>query len=172
MQNNQTRIRINNYIRVPKVRVIQSDGESLGVMDTFEALKIAKDLSLDLVEINPKADPPVVKIIDFGKFKYEEKKKLVEQKKGQKMQELKEITFRPNTDLNDLDHKVVLAKGFLADGHRVKFTIRFRGREITHPQVGSDKMLWIFEQLAGLIVGAPPISLDGKFMSAIVAPAK
>jgi translation initiation factor IF-3 len=172
MQNNQTRIRVNNYIRVPQVRVIQSDGTLVGVMDTFEAIKMAKELSLDLVEINPKAVPPVCKLIDFGKFKYEEKKRIAEQKKGQKTQELKEITFRPNTDENDLHHKVALAKDFLKEGHRVKFTIRFRGREITHPQVGRDKMTWILQELTGLIIAAPPISLDGKFMSMLVAPTK
>lgn len=172
--NNQTqyRVRINNYIRVPQIRVILNDGTSPGILNTYEALKMAKDQGLDLVEINPKAVPPVCKIMDYGKFKYEEKKKLSEAKKNQKEQELKEITFRPNTDENDLGHKVTSAKEFLAEGDRVKFTIRFRGREITHPQVGRDKLNWILTQLAGLIIANPPISLEGKFMAMIVSPIK
>jgi translation initiation factor IF-3 len=168
----QYRTRVNGYIRVPQVRVILEDGTSPGILDTYVAIKMAKDLNLDLVEINPKSLPPVCKIMDFGKFKYEEKKKLSEAKKKQKEQELKEITFRPNTDLNDLSHKLEQAKTFLGEGDRVKFTIRFRGREVTHPQVGRDKLDWIFQQLTGLIQAAPPISMEGKFMSAIVAPTK
>lgn len=175
MQTNNTtqyRVRINNYIRVPQVRVIMEDGTSPGILNTYEALKMAKDLNLDLIEINPKSIPPVCKIADYGKMKYEEKKKLSEAKKKQKEQELKEITFRPNTDLNDLNHKLVQAKGFLEDGDRVKFTIRFRGREVTHPQVGRDKLDWIVAQLVGLIAPAQSISLEGKLMSLIVSPVK
>lgn len=175
MQNNinqQYRIRINNYIRVPQVRVILDDGSSPGIMETKDALKLAQDQGLDLVEVNAKATPPVVKIIDYGKYKYEEKKKLSENKKNQKIQELKEITFRPNTDDNDLSHKLETAKQFLADGNKVKFTIRFRGREITHPQVGKDKLDWIIKQLDNLILPSPITSLEGKFMSMIVSPTK
>lgn len=168
----QYRVRINKYIRVPQIRVILADGTSPGIMETRDALKLALDQALDLVEINPKSVPPVCKIMDYGKFKYEEKKKLAEAKKHQKTQELKELTFRPNTDENDLAHKVVQAKEFLSDGHKVKFTIRFRGREITHPQVGRDKLTWIFHQLDGVILPNPPISMEGKFMNTIVAPIK
>ena len=168
----QYRTRINGYIRVPQIRVILEDGSSPGIINTWEALKMAQDLSLDLVEINPKAVPPVCKIMDYGKFKYEEKKKQAESKKAQKNQDLKELSFRPNTDENDLRHKLDQAKTFLGEGDRVKFTIRFRGREITHPQVGKDKLDWIVTQLTGLIVNVPPVSLEGKFMSMIVVPTK
>lgn len=173
-QNNQTqyRTRINGYIRVPQIRVILEDGSSPGIINTRDALKMAQDLNLDLVEINPKAVPPVCKIMDYGKFKYEEKKKQAESKKAQKNQDLKELSFRPNTDINDLTHKVEQAKEFLADGNKVKFVIRFRGREVTHPQVGRDKMEWIFEQLTGLIQAIPPVSMEGKFMSVVVAPTR
>lgn len=173
-QNNQTqyRTRINGYIRVPQIRVILEDGSSPGIINTRDALKMAQDLNLDLVEINPKAVPPVCKIMDYGKFKYEEKKKQAESKKAQKNQDLKELSFRPNTDINDLTHKVEQAKEFLADGNKVKFVIRFRGREVTHPQVGRDKMEWIFEQLTGLIQAVPPVSMEGKFMSVVVAPTR
>ncbi len=175
MSNAQTtnqRIRINNQIRIPQIRVVLSDGTNAGVMATRDALKMAQDQVLDLVEINPRAVPPVCKIMDYGKYKYEEKKKMAEAKKNQRLQELKELTFRPNTDENDLNHKLQQAKEFLAEGHKVKFTIRFRGREITHPQVGRDKMDWILQQLAGLIAPAPSTSLEGKFMSMIVMPTK
>lgn len=173
-QNNQTqyRTRINGYIRVPQIRVILEDGSSLGIVNTRDALKMAQDQNLDLVEINPKAVPPVCKIMDYGKFKYEEKKKQSEAKKNQKIQDLKELSFRPNTDENDLLHKIEQAKQFLADGNKVKFVIRFRGREVTHPQIGRDKMEWIFQQLTGLIQAVPPVSMEGKFMSVVVAPTR
>lgn len=176
MQNNnqqrEQRIRTNFQIRIPQIRVVASNGDNLGVMATRDALKIAQDEALDLVEINPRAVPPVCKIMDFGKFKYEEKKKAQAAKRNQQIQELKELTFRPNTDENDLAHKVEQAKEFLTEGNRVKFTIRFRGREITHPQIGKDKLDWILQQLAGLVAPAAPVSLEGKFMTMVVAPGK
>lgn len=168
----QYRVRINNYIRVPQVKVIDAEGNFLGIMATYEALKIAQEQGLDLVEVNARATPPLVKIIDYGKFKYEEKKKLSEQKKNQKVQELKEISFRPNTDENDLNHKLQQAKEFLADGNKIKFTVKFRGREITHPELGRAKLEWIIQQLSSLIAPSPSISLEGKFMSMLVTPSK
>ncbi len=170
--NQQQRIRINHQIRIPQVRVVLNDGTNSGVMATRDALKMAQDAGLDLVEINPRAVPPVCKIMDYGKFKYEEKKKAQAAKKNQQVQSLKELTFRPATDENDLAHKVEQAKEFLAEGHKVKFTIRFRGREITHPQVGRDKLDWILQRLSGLIVPSPSTSLEGKLMSMIVSPTK
>jgi len=176
MQNNnqqqQYRIRTNWQIRIPQIRVVGADGANLGVMATRDALKMAQDQALDLVEINPRAVPPVCKIMDYGKFKYEEKKKQQAARKNQQNQELKELTFRPNTDENDLSHKVEQAKGFLSEGNKVKFTIRFRGREITHPDIGKNKLEWIQQQLAGLIVPSPAVNLEGKFMSMIVSPGK
>ncbi len=177
MQNNnnnstQYRIRVNHQIRIPQVRVVLDDGSSPGIMQTRDALKLAQDQGLDLVEINPKSQPPVCKIVDYGKYKYDEKKKQSEAKKNQNLQELKELTFRPNTDENDLNHKLNQAKEFLADGNKVKFTIRFRGREVTHPQVGKDKLEWIFKELSGLIQNIPPINMEGKFMSTIVSPVR
>lgn len=168
----QYRVRINQYIRVPQVRVILSNGDNGGVMATYEALKLAKDEGLDLVEINPRATPPVVKIVDYGKMKYEEKKKAQVAKKNQQVQELKELTFRPNTDENDLEHKVAQAKEFLAEGDRVKFTIRFRGREIAHANIGREKLEWILKELDGLITPNPQTSLEGKFMSMLVSPTR
>ncbi len=171
-QNFQNRIRVNFQIKVPQIRVIQEDGTLVGVMPTREALKMAQDQGLDLVEINPKASPPVCKICNYGKFKYDEKKKLSEIRKKQKVQETKELTFRPNTDVNDLHHKLSSAKEFLADGHKVKFTIRFRGREVTHPQIAHEKLTWILQQLHGLIQSDAPIFSEGKIMSMTVTPTK
>jgi translation initiation factor IF-3 len=170
--NTQFRLRKNQQIRVPQVRLILSDGENGGVMATKDALKLAQDEGLDLIEINPRAAPPVCKIGDLGKMLYEEKKKQQAAKKNQQIQELKELTFRPNTDENDLNHKLEQAKGFLEDGNRVKFTVRFRGREITHSNIGREKLEWIVQQLQGLITDKSQISLEGKFMWLIVSPTK
>lgn len=171
-QQREQRIRTNRQIRIPQIRVVGADGSNLGVMNTYDALKMAQDQALDLVEINPRATPPVCKIMDFGKFKYDEKKKAQAARKNQVVQELKELTFRPNTDDNDLAHKVDQSKEFLAEGNKVKFTIRFRGREITHPDIAKAKLEWIQQQLAGLIQPAPQVNLEGKFMHMIVVPAK
>lgn len=171
-QQREYRVRINKYIRVPQIRVVLADGTNAGVMNTYEALKLAQDQGLDLVEINPKGQPPVCKIMDYGKFKYEEKKKAQAAKKNQQVQELKELTFRPNTDENDLKHKLSQAKEFLAEGDRVKFAVRFRGREIVHQDIGKDKLNWLLKELTGLISPNPQISLEGKIMWMIVAPTK
>lgn len=168
----QYRQRINKYIRVPQIRVVLADGSNGGIMNTQDALKLAQDQSLDLIEINPKAIPPVCRIADHGKLKYEEKKKLQAAKKNQVNQELKELTFRPNTDEGDLAHKLEQAKGFIEDGDRVKFTIRFRGREIVHPNIGKDKLDWILKELGTSIAPNPQVNLEGKFMSMIVSPTK
>ncbi len=170
--NNQNRVRINHQIRIPQVRVILNDGTSPGIMPTQEALKLAQEQGLDLIEINPKGTPPVCKITDFGKLKYEEKKKQAEARKNQKNQELKELSFRPNTDEHDLNHKIEQAKQFLADGNKVKFVVRFRGREIAHPQIGRDKINSIIEKLTGLIVPSPLVSMEGKLMSVLLTPSK
>lgn len=166
------RIRINHQIRVPQVRVVLEDGSSPGILNTGDALKMAQELGLDLIEINPKTAPPVVKIADFGKHKYSEKKKQQEIKKNQKVHEQKEILLRPNTEIGDLTHKLNAAKEFLADGHSVKFTVRFRGRELTHPDIGRDKLDWMLEQLNGLIQPTSHVSMEGKFMHMVVSPTK
>lgn len=171
-QQREYKIRTNKQIRVPQVRVVLADGTNAGVMDTFAAFKLAQEQALDLVEINPRAVPPVCKIMDYGKYKYEEKKKQQAAKKNQQVQELKELTFRPNTDDNDLNHKLSQAKEFLADGNKVKFAVRFRGREIVHSDIGKDKLNWILQQLDKLIAPNPQINLEGKIMSMVVSPIK
>lgn len=171
-QANQFKPRKNFQIRASQVRLINSDGSNLGVVSIQEAIKLAQEQGLDLIEINYKSSPVVAKIADYGKMLYEEKKKQSEIRKNQKAQELKEITFRPNTDENDLKHKLESAKSFLSDGHKVKFTIRFRGREVTHPEVAKEKIDWIVQQLNSLILPPAPIAMEGKFMFLIVSPAK
>ena len=171
-QQREYKTRINKFIRVPQIRVVLADGTNNGIMNTYDAIKLAQEQGLDLVEINTRSQPPVCKIMDYGKFKYEEKKKAQAAKKNQQVQELKELTFRPNTDDNDLNHKLDQAKGFLEEGNKVKFTVRFRGREIVHADIGKEKLQWILGELTGLIATNPQINLEGKFMSMVVSPTK
>src|SRR5271155_2248056 len=124
--------RVNEEIRVPQVRLIDQDGEMMGVMTARDAMLRAFAVGLDLVEISPNADPPVCKILDYGKYKYEQQKKAAEARKNQKVIELKEIKLRPNIDDHDFEIKMKSAKAFLTEGDKVKITLRFRGREMAH----------------------------------------
>jgi translation initiation factor IF-3 len=128
--------RVNEEIRIPQVRLIDQDGEMQGVMTAREAMQRAFQAGLDLVEISPNADPPVCKILDFGKFKYEQQKKRNEAKKKQKVIEIKEIKVRPNIDENDYQVKMRAMKSFIDEGDKVKVTLRFRGREMAHQDIG------------------------------------
>jgi translation initiation factor IF-3 len=128
--------RVNEEIRVPQVRLIDQDGEMLGVMSAREAVQRAYSVGLDLLEISPNADPPVCKILDFGKYKYELQKKKNEAKKKQKVIEIKEIKVRPNIDENDYQVKMRAMKSFIEEGDKVKVTLRFRGREMAHQDIG------------------------------------
>jgi translation initiation factor IF-3 len=128
--------RFNEFISSPKVRVIDENGENLGVMFTREAIEQAAEVGLDLVEISPNADPPVAKFLDIGKFKYEAQKKANAARKNQKTQEIKEIKMRPNIDDHDYDTKMKSIQKFLGEGDKVKVTLRFRGRELAHGQLG------------------------------------
>ena len=144
----------------------------LGVLDTSEAQHLARESNLDLVEVNPKAFPPVCKIMDFGKFKYEEKKRQAEARKRQATVELKEIKLRPKTDDHDLDVKIKHILRFLADGDKVKCTVRFRGREITHPEMAERQLRHIMERLgSGATVEAEP-KMEGRTMTLLLAPPK
>jgi translation initiation factor IF-3 len=128
--------RVNEEIRVPVVRLIDNEGEMQGVLSTREAIQRAYAVGLDLVEISPNAEPPVVKILDFGKFKYEQQKKRNEARKKQKVIEIKEIKVRPNIDENDYQVKLRAMKAFIGEGDKVKVTLRFRGREMAHQDIG------------------------------------
>ncbi len=142
----------------------------LGVMDTHDAKRLARERELDLVEVNPKAVPPVCKIMDFGKFKYEEKKKQNEARKRQAQIELKEIKLRPKTDEHDIDFKVKHVRRFLEEGNKVKLTVRFRGREITHPETAARQIDGMLQELLDIAVVEQSARMEGRTMTAIVAP--
>ena len=162
--------RINDLIRAASVRCIGANGEQLGVIPINEALKIAEDLSLDLVEIQPNVDPPVCKILDYGKFKYEAQKRKNEARKKQKTIELKEIKFRPNTDKHDYEVKMRSVTKFLENGDKVKITLRFRGREMAHQELGAELMERVAIDTAHL--GKPDVipKVEGRQMVMIIYP--
>jgi len=163
-------IRINHRIRVPEVRVVDADGSNLGVISTDEAIRRARDAGLDLVEVNPKASPPVCKILDFGKYKYEEKKKQREAKRKQTVVEVKELKLRPKTDDHDLMVKLRAARKFVEAGNKVKLTCRFRGREITHPEVAVQQFEFLLSKMDDLVNIEQRPTMEGRAMAAIVSP--
>ena len=162
--------RANNRINSPEVQVIASNGENLGIINTNKAISMAKEEGLDLIEIAPNAKPPVCKIIDMGKYKYEAQKKANKAKKRQKKIELKEIKLRPVTETHDYNFKLKNALKFLSKGDKVKFTIRFKGRELQHSNLGHDLMNKIQEdiKLTGKVEMNP--KFDGKQMIMIIQP--
>jgi translation initiation factor IF-3 len=155
---------------VPEVRVVAEDGSNLGVLPTEDALRRAQEKGLDLVEVNPKGTPPVCKILDFGKYKYEEKKKQREAKRKQTVVEVKEIKLRPKTDDHDLDVKVRHARKFLEAGNKVKFTCRFRGREITHPEIAGRQLEHLLRELEELANIEQRATMEGRTMAMILSP--
>lgn len=165
-------IRVNERIRIPEVRVVMGTGENLGVMQTREALQIARDQGMDLVEINPKASPPVCKIMDFGRYKYDQKKKAREARKKASVIEVKEIKFRPRTDDHDFDHKIKRIRGFLEANNKVKLTVRFRGREMAHQEIGRDLLFRVAKTVEdlGQIIQEP--MSEGRAMSMLLAPSR
>jgi translation initiation factor IF-3 len=162
--------RSNNRITTPEVQVIASDGDNLGILSTNEAISIAKNKGLDLIEIAPKANPPVCKIMDMGKFKYDAQKKANLAKKKQKIVALKEIKMRPVTETHDYEFKVKNAKKFISKGDKVKFTIRFKGRELQHSHLGNELMTRIKEDMkeVGKVELHP--KFDGKQMIMVIQP--
>ena len=163
-------LRINEQIRVREVRLIQDGGEHQGIMSTQEAMEIAQELGLDLVEVAPQAVPPVVKILDYGKFKFENEKRVRDSKKKQKLLKLKEIRMQPKIDDHDLDFKSKHIREFLADGNKVKVTIRFRGRELAHTELGRDVLNDVLARIEGeYIMDKPPV-MEGRFMSMVLGP--
>lgn len=150
--------------------MVGADGEMLGVLETPEAQRIARDAGLDLVEVNPKAYPPVCKIMDFGKFKYEEKKRTREAKKRQTQVELKEIKLRPKTDDHDLEFKLKHVRRFLEEGNKVKITCRFRGREITHPETAQSQLDFIRDNAKDIGQVEVTPRMEGRTMTLILAP--
>jgi translation initiation factor IF-3 len=155
---------------VPEVRVIGADGGQLGVLRTDEALRLAEESGLDLVEISPKAMPPVCKIMDFGKFKYEKAKKEKDARKHQSTVTLKEIKFRPKTDDHDLDFKVKHIRRFLLEGNKAKLVVIFRGREIVHPETGQDVLKRVVEVTSDIAQVEQPPMMEGRRMLMVIAP--
>lgn len=155
---------INEQIRDKEVRVIGPDGEQVGVMSSKEAYFKAKDAGLDLVKISPNAKPPVCKIVDYGKYRYEQTRRAKEAKKKQKIVETKEIRLSPNIDTNDLNTKVNQARKFLSKGAKVKVALRFRGREMAHRDVGREILDSFFEQLEDVAVIDKPAKMEGRSM--------
>lgn len=158
---------VNEGIAAATVRLV-GDGSEPKVIPTNEALRMAREMELDLVEISPNQDPPVVKIIDYSKFKFEMMKKAKEAKKKQKVIHVKEIKMRPNIDSHDFEHKVKHAKEFLDEGDKVKFTLMFRGREMVHPELGFDVMNKIKEQLLDSVQIEKDMSQEGRNITMIV----
>jgi len=163
-------LRINEQIRAREVRLIDDQGEQKGIVPTLEALHMARELSLDLVEVAPQANPPACKILDYGKYRFEMEKKLRESKKKQKLQELKEIRMQPKIDDHDLDFKSKHVKEFLADGDKVKVTIRFRGRELAHTELGLVVLKDVLSKLGDDFVMEKQPAMEGRFMSMTLAP--
>ncbi len=150
--------------------MVNHDGEMLGVLDTSEALRLARESNLDLVEVNPKAFPPVCKIMDFGKFKYEEKKRQADARKRQATVQLKEIKLRPKTDDHDIEVKVRHILRFLAEGDKVKVTCRFRGREITHPEMAERQLHEIVARCGNQASVEAEPKMEGRTMTLLLAP--
>jgi len=162
--------RINEEIRVREIRVVDADGNQLGIMPTRDAMKMAEERQLDLVEIAPQAKPPVCRIMDFGKYKYEQSKREKETRKKQRIIELKEIKMRPNIEDHDFYVKVKNAIRFLKDGDKVKATMVFRGREIVHTQLGRVLLVRMAEELKDLCNIERQPKLEGKNMIMILSP--
>ena len=162
--------RINGAIRVPKVRCIDPEGEQLGVIDTIEAIRKAEDFGLDLVEVQPNADPPVCKILDYGKYKYEAQKRANEARKKQKIIEVKEIKLRPNIDEHDYQVKMRNVQKFLTAGDKVKVTLRFRGREMAHQELGANVLTRVREETDEFAKVEAMPKMEGRQMIMVLAP--
>jgi translation initiation factor IF-3 len=163
-------LRINEQIRVREVRLIRDEGERQGVVSTLEALEIARSMGLDLVEVAPQAVPPVVKIMDYGKYKFENEKKVRASKKKQKLLKLKEIRMQPKIDDHDLDFKSKHVREFLGEGNKVKVTVRFRGRELAHTELGLVVLKDVLARVEGDYVMDKPPAMEGRFMSMVLSP--
>lgn len=165
--------KINEEITAPEVRLNGVDGEQIGIVKLKEALQKAEEAQLDLVEISPNAEPPVCRIMDYGKFLYEKSKATKEQRKKQKVVQIKEIKFRPGTDEGDYQVKLRSLVRFLEDGDKAKVTLRFRGREMAHQQIGIEMLNRIKEDLADLaVVESYPNKIEGRQMIMVLAPKK
>lgn len=162
--------RINEKIRVREVRLIDEKGNQIGIVPTTEALEKARDVGLDLIEVAPQANPPVCKILDYGKYKFEQEKKLRETKKNQKQIKMKEIRMQPKIEEHDLQFKTKHIQEFLEEGNKVKVTIRFRGRELAHTELGRDVLDKILDMIDTPFSVDKQPAMEGRFMSMIISP--
>jgi translation initiation factor IF-3 len=162
--------RINRRIRVPEVRVIGADSQQLGILPTPEALRLAEAAGLDLVEISPRAVPPVCRIMDYGKFKFDETKKTRQAKRRQTVITIKEIKLRPKTGVHDYDFKLAHMRRFLLEGNKVRLIVQFRGREIVHPHTGRAMLERVVKDIADLGQSEQMPAMEGRRMVMLVAP--
>ncbi|WP_082409817.1 translation initiation factor IF-3 [Methylomonas koyamae] len=172
MSSKKDATRLNTEITARRVRVIGAEGEQVGVISINEALQLAYDVNLDLVEISPNADPPVCKIMDFGKYQFEQNKKLQAAKKKQKQIQIKEIKFRPGTEEGDYQVKLRSLIKFLSEGDKTKITVRFKGRELTHRELGMDLLKRIETDLEELAAVEQFPKLEGRQMVMVMGPKK
>ena len=163
-------VQLNEQIRDKELRIVSADGEQLGIMSARDAQKIADDRGLDLVKIAPQAKPPVCKIMDYGKFRFEQAKREKEARKNQRVVEIKEIRLTPNIDIGDLNTKVKNACRFLQDGNKVKVSVRFRGREMAHTEIGRELLKKFAEQCAEVATMDKAAKLEGRNMSMFLSP--
>lgn len=171
-QHNEDEIRINENITAKQVRLIDANNENRGIVSIREALALAEEEDLDLIEISPQANPPVCKILDFGKFRYEQQKRKSEAKKNQKVVEIKELKLRPMIDTHDYEVKVKQAKKFLEQGNKVKFTMRFKGRELSANDMGKQVLSKLIEDLEDCAKVDSEMKLEGRQMTMILSPQK
>lgn len=170
IQDTTKRIRVNRQIRISPVRVIGADGSQLGIMEVDRAMALADEAGLDLVEVAATARPPVVRVMDFGKFKFEQAKQARIAKKKQHVIELKEVKFRPGIDDHDFETKTRHARRFLGEGNKVKVTLMFRGRQIAHPELGQAVVARVQQDLADIGKVESPAKMEGKSLTMILAP--
>jgi len=163
-------LRINNWIRVKEVRLIGANSENHGIVPLEQAMSIARDSGLDLVEVDPNGSPPVCRVLDYGKYKYEQAKRERDARKHQKGGMMHEVRMRPRIGRADMDRKVSLVQRLLGEGDKVKVAVMFRGREMTHPEIGRDVLNRALESLKDVAVVEKPPSMEGRFLSVILTP--
>jgi translation initiation factor IF-3 len=164
-------LKVNREIRAPKVRVIDHLGEQVGIIPIYEALAMAEEQGLDLVEIVPGSNPPVCKVMNFGKFRYDQSKREKENKKAQHQIKVKEIKLKPNIDVHDLETKTRHARDFLTSGNKVKITCTFRGREMMHPEIGEKIVRDMCQELEDISTPESPAKMMGRMLLVVLAPA-
>jgi translation initiation factor IF-3 len=172
---NEDKVRINHQIRARQVRVVNEEGEQMGIMDPRDAIREAESRDLDLVEVAPQSNPPVCRIMDYGKYRYEQKRRIRESRKHQHTVSVKEIKYRPKIDTHDFEYKTNHVREFLTAGNKVKITIMFRGREMAHPEFGRDILRKVVDATEDLCSGeyTPETQrLEGRNMSLVLHPAK